>query len=82
MGEAVTAARARRAFEAGFRRSARGNLSRRLPDGRTLTVFAKDGGYAWCVAGEDGPTFSPGGYDSEADAPAAAWEELGDGGAV
>jgi len=71
-----------RAFEAGFRRSRRGNLWRRLPGGRTVTVFAKDGGYAWCVAGEDGPTFSPGGYDSEADAPAAAWEELGDGGAV
>jgi hypothetical protein len=44
-------AEARAEFEAGFRRSRRGNLWRTW-EGLTLTVFARDDGrYAWCIAG-------------------------------
>jgi hypothetical protein len=76
-----TADAARAAFRAGFQRSAKGNLWRRLDDGRAVTVFRyKGGGFAWAVGSmRDDPgdaRFSPRRYDTERAALAALWDEL------
>ena len=61
-------------------RSAKGNLTRKLPDGRNVTVFPnpKSRGYCWCIADGDDPEFSPGSYDTEEDAAEALFQELKD----
>src|SRR4051812_13060872 len=65
--EAVLAARAE--FAAGFRRSRKGNLTREW-EGLRLTIFRRkgDGCFGWSVADEEGPRFSPGGYETEEEA--------------
>lgn len=56
------------AFFAGFKRSKKGNLSRQW-EGRSLTVFRrKDGTFAWCIADDDGPTYSEGTFEDEREA--------------
>jgi hypothetical protein len=74
-------------FAAGFKRSKRGNLWRRWADRDggelTLTVFPRRGGYfAYAIADEDGPAFSPRCYETEEEAIEALWRELGDDGAA
>jgi hypothetical protein len=62
-------------FEAMFARSRRGNLWRKFGEG-ILTVFSKpDGRFAWCIASDEGPRFSPRAYDEECDAVAALADE-------
>jgi hypothetical protein len=64
---------ARQEFEAGFKRSRKGNLWRCWTD-LTLCVFMRgDGSYAWSIAGEDSMQFSPDGYETEADAIGGLW---------
>lgn len=47
-----------REFCDGFRRSSKGNLWQRWNDD-TVTIFAKDGSYKWCIAdGEGGTRYS------------------------
>jgi hypothetical protein len=64
-------------FRRGLRRSARGNLWR-LWDGKTVTVFAKRGGYHWCISEDDEPTWSRpwSGWPSEEAACQALWRAL------
>jgi hypothetical protein len=63
-------------YRTGFRRSHKGNLWRPLPDGRTVTIFKRDGRFAWCIAGLSGPRFSTCKYSTEEQAVAAAWRDL------
>lgn len=66
-------------YEAGFRRSRRGNLWRTW-DGRTTTVFARsDDRYGWCIADGSETRYSPHGFENEDDALMALGEELGVG---
>jgi hypothetical protein len=65
------------AFRAGFKRSTKGNLWGRWQE-VTLTIFPQRHGYAWCIADEDGPAYSLGVYQTEAEAVAALWRELND----
>lgn len=64
----------------GFRRSRRGNLWRRLPDGRAATVFAydRDGwhGYKWCVGDGVNTRYGRRVYGTEDEALAALLGEL------
>lgn len=63
-------------FLCDWRRSAKGNLWRRLSDGSTVTVFQKqDGRYGYCVY-RDGPNYSHAAYRTEEEAQEAAWEWL------
>jgi hypothetical protein len=65
-------------FLQGFALSKRGNLWRRY-EGRTLAVFMRStGGFAYSVAGPDGPSFSRARYATEAEALDALWEHLQD----
>lgn len=58
----------------GWRRSAAGNLTRGHPTGARLTVFYRAGGYRWCLAAPgERPRFSPGWFETEAEACAAVW---------
>jgi hypothetical protein len=52
-----------------FHRSYRGNLTCRVRD-LTVTVFAR-GGYHYCIAKNDEPSYSEKRYDTEAEAVAA-----------
>jgi hypothetical protein len=62
-----------------WRRSGKGNLYRRLPNGECLTIFPRDGGWAWCRAdGDSPPRFSRLTYDTEEEALDAVVEELED----
>jgi hypothetical protein len=75
IGEARMAAW--REFEAGFRRSQKGNLCRQF-EGLTVTVFRRpDDTFGWCIADGDDVRFSPGGYEDEGSAMYALGEELG-----
>jgi hypothetical protein len=73
--EAALAARA--SFEAGFRRSRRGNLWRDW-ENVTLTIYRrKDAfGFGWCIADGEQPRFSSGRYETEEDALSALGSEL------
>jgi hypothetical protein len=63
-------------FDAGFTRSARGNLWRRW-EGKALTAFKReDGTFAWSIADGSDVRFSPCSYGSEADAIGGLWFEL------
>jgi hypothetical protein len=62
-------------FAEGFTRSARGNLTRRC-DGLTLTVFARNGEYAWAIADGHEVRYSPVRYEEEGDALVSLWDEL------
>jgi hypothetical protein len=74
-GSYAAAAYAR--FCRGMRRSQRGNLWREW-DGRTVTVFAKRGGFHWCISEDDEPTWSRpwSGWPTEEAASRALWEAL------
>jgi hypothetical protein len=67
-------------FEAGFRRSRKGNLWRNF-EGLTATIFRRQGDdfFGWSIAGNEGVRFSNSGYESEEDALGALWSELGAG---
>ena len=66
-------------FLASMARSKKGNLWRRLDDGRNVTVF-KDQfceRFLWCIAsGRDDVVYSPDSYDTELGAVEALLEEL------
>jgi hypothetical protein len=63
-------------FEAGFRRSKKGNLWRHY-EGQTICVFTRDDGYyGWSISGNDGNRFSKGGYQREEEALGALGEAL------
>jgi hypothetical protein len=67
------------AFQAGFKRSAKGNLWRHY-EGRTVCVFTRDDDYyGWSIAGNEGTRFSRGGYETEEDALASLGDALGVG---
>ena len=70
--EAMLVARAE--FEAGFKRSKKGNLWRRWAE-LTLCVFKRGDGYAWSIADSEGVRFSVGTYESEAEAIGGLWDE-------
>jgi len=77
--EAMLAAWAEFEDSAAWQRSRKGNLWRHW-EGMTLSIYARDDGYfGWCVAGEEGPRFSSGGYETEEDAMAALGETVGIG---
>jgi hypothetical protein len=66
-------------FEAGFKRSKKGNLWRHY-DGQTACVFSRDDGYfGWSISGNDSQRFSRGGYQTEEEALGALGETLGIG---
>lgn len=67
---------AREAFEHGFRRSDRGNLTRTW-DSLRLTIFHRDFAYRWCISDGTETRFSPECYDDESVAIGALWEEVG-----
>lgn len=72
-------------FRAGFQTSRKGNPWRkyRCPDGMevTLTIFAKDGGYAFCLAGAGGDKlYSPGTYPDQKTAFTVLWLSVRDEG--
>jgi hypothetical protein len=70
------AAAAYAAFRRGMRRSRKGNLWRPWGD-RTVTVFAKRGGYHFCISIDDDPHWSRwAGYPSEEAACQALWGAL------
>jgi hypothetical protein len=54
----------------GWKRSRKGNLWKRLDDGRTATVFARpDGrGFSWCLHDGERPRYDPAAYELECDA--------------
>jgi hypothetical protein len=63
-----------------WRRSQKGNLWQRLDDGRAVTVFERDDGtYSWCIADEDGPTWSRSRYGTEEEALEAVEARLDEG---
>lgn len=51
-------------------RSPRGNLTRRLRDGRQVTIFQREttGRYGWCINERCGPRWSPKNYGTESEA--------------
>lgn len=54
-----------------WRRSAKGNLWRRLDDdgvALTLTIFRDRDSYGWCISGPSGPSFSESRFATEQDA--------------
>ncbi len=60
-----------------WRRSNKGNVWREW-DGVTITIFRRqDGRWGWCIADEDGPRYSTGGYETQADARTALGENRG-----
>jgi hypothetical protein len=61
-----------------WRRSLKGNLWREF-NGLTLSVFIRDGRFAWSIADSDGPQYSTLRYKTEADAITAIREVLGIG---
>lgn len=65
---------AMRDFRDGFKRSKRGNLWRNFR-GLTLTVFrrAGDNWFAWSIADEEGPRYSPHAWETEEEAIGALW---------
>ena len=69
----------RRSFVEGFRKSRKGNLWRKY-DERTLTVFRSGEDYRWCLAGECGPSFSSGTFETPHDGLDGLWFELTEGG--
>ena len=67
-----------REFEAphAWKRSRKGNLWRNWR-GVTLTIYGRsDGWYGWVIADEDGPRYSPSGYETEAECMDALGSEL------
>jgi hypothetical protein len=64
-------------FRCGMRRSQRGNLWRSW-GGLTVTVFAKRGGWHFCISEDDVPTWSRpwSGWPSEEKACEALWAEV------
>jgi hypothetical protein len=58
-----------------WHRSKKGNLTR-LWRNRSLTVFQHCGRYKYVINEEDGPRFSPIGWDTEEEAVAALRDEL------
>lgn len=52
-----------------WQRSKKSNLWRNWA-GKTVSIFQRDGDgwYAWCIAGEDSKRFSPGAFETEAEA--------------
>lgn len=72
--EAIIAARER--FAAGFRRSRRGNLWRRLDD-LTLTVFRQEDRFKWSISYGDGSArFSDERFDTEEYALSSLWNAV------
>jgi hypothetical protein len=68
---------------AGFERAATGNLWRKVGL-VTVSVFprAKRGGFGWCVADGGNKTWSPIGYETEADALDGLVAELAERGLI
>jgi hypothetical protein len=65
-----------REFQAGFKRSKRGNLWRHY-EGLTLCVFKRDDDYfAWSISDADGPRYSPGAFEDEDEALASLAYEM------
>jgi hypothetical protein len=64
-------------FEAGFRRSKKGNLWRHF-EGMTLTIFGRDDErFGWCLVDAEGDKrFSRGSYESEEDALGSLADDL------
>jgi len=66
----------RQEFERGFKRSKKGNLWCHY-NGLIVSVFKQsDGGYGWCVAGEDDKRYSSHEYETEEEAIEALSAEL------
>jgi hypothetical protein len=66
-------------FEAGFRRSRKGNRWCHY-EGRTICVFTRgDGYYGWSISGNESTQFSKGGYQTEEEALGSLGEFLGVG---
>ena len=61
-----------------WKRSARGNWYCEW-EGKTLTVFSREGMFRWCIVDADGKRFSRQDYEEENDAKVALAEELGIG---
>jgi hypothetical protein len=66
----------REEWEGGFKRTAKGNLTRTYAGAR-LTVFTRpDGRYGWAVADDDGVRYSQSGYGDEDDALGGLWDAV------